>query len=274
MDYYDQVNAAANAVRARVGVGELPRVAFVLGSGLGDLTRGVPGAVSMAYADLPHWPRSIVAGHEGRLVYGRFGNRSVLLLAGRCHAYEGHDLKSVTFGVRVLGLLGVNVLVLTNAAGAVNTRFTAGELMIIDDHVNLLGSSPLVGPGDERFGPRFTDMTAVYSARLRRIAEESAGETGVQVVRGVYAAVLGPQYETPAEIRYLRTIGVDAVGMSTVPEAIAARQMGIEVLGISCLTNAAAGILPEPLDHGAVLDTAARSSCRLGVLLRAIVERL
>ena len=272
MDDYDQVSSAARAVRGRVG--DLPRVAVVLGSGLGALTQSVTDAVSVPYAELPHWPRSTVAGHEGRLVCGRFGSGSVMLLAGRCHAYEGHELKRVAFGVRVLGVLGVNVLVLTNAAGAVNTRFTAGDLMIIDDHVNLLGSSPLVGPGDERFGPRFTDMTEVYSARLRRIAEASASETGIPIVRGVYAAVLGPQYETPAEIRYLRTIGVDAVGMSTVSEAMAARQMGIEVLGISCLTNAAAGILPEPLDHGAVLETAECASRRLTALLRGIVERI
>jgi purine-nucleoside phosphorylase len=272
MDEYEQVSTAARAVRVRAG--DLPRVAIVLGSGLGDVARSVTDAVSVAYAELPHWPRSAVAGHEGRLVCGMLGNSSVVLLAGRCHAYEGHDLKRVTFGVRVLGVLGVNVLVLTNAAGAVNTRFAAGELMIIDDHVNLLGSSPFVGPADARFGPQFPDMTEVYSTRLRRIAEESAGETGIPIAHGVYAAVLGPQYETPAEVRCLRTIGVDAVGMSTVPEAMVAHQMGIEVLGLSCLTNGAAGVLPEPLNHGAVVEMAARATGRLTALLRAIVERL
>src|SRR5262249_19518165 len=194
--------------------------------------------------------------------------------AGRCHAYEGLDLHTVTFAVRVLGLLGVRTLILTNAAGGVNTGFAQGALMVIDDHINLMGRNPLVGENDERFGPRFPDMSAVYSSRLRTAAAEAARAIGVALAHGVYVALLGPSYETPAEIRYLRTIGADAVGMSTVPEAIAARHMGIEVLGISCITNMAAGVLPQPLDHNEVMATAERGRGQFIARREEIVERV
>jgi purine-nucleoside phosphorylase len=228
----------------------------------------------MPYSDLPHWPAARVIGHEGRLVVGTVRGRLVAALAGRCHMYEGHGGGTVTFSVRVLGLLGVKTLILTNAAGGVNTGFSQGALMVIDDHINLMGSNPLAGTNDERFGPRFPDMTEVYSSQLRRIADKAGRKVGLLLPHGVYVAVLGPSYETPAEIRYLRTIGADAVGMSTVPEAIAARHMGIEVLGISCITNMAAGVLPKPLDHAEVLETARRIRGQFIALVENIVEQL
>jgi purine-nucleoside phosphorylase len=272
MSYYDHVEEAVDAIRSRVP--EVPEIAIVLGSGLGDFASALDDAASMAYGDLPHWPASRVVGHEGRLAIGRSRGKLIAALAGRSHAYEGHDLQTVTFAVRVLGVLGVKTLILTNAAGGVNTGFLRGALMVIDDHINLLGNNPLAGPNDERFGPRFPDMTEVYSQRLRRIADEAGRELGLVLPHGVYVALLGPSYETPAEIRYLRTIGADAVGMSTVPEAIVARQMGMEVLGLSCISNMAAGVLPQPLHHDEVLETTRRVRGQFIALLEGILDRL
>lgn len=275
MTSYDQAREAADAIRARVG--ETPTIAIVLGSGLGDFAATPADAVSMPYAQLPHWPASRVVGHDGRLVAGVVSGKRVAVLAGRCHAYEGHDLGAVTFAVRTLGLMGVKTVILTNAAGGINTDLTPGQLMVIDDHLNLMGGNPLVGPAgfnDERFGPRFPDMSEVYSSRLRRIADVSAEAIGVRLAHGVYAALLGPSYETPAEIRYLRMIGADAVGMSTVPEALAARQMGIEVLAISCITNMAAGVHAQPLVHDEVVATGRRVSGPFTRLLEGIVGQL
>jgi len=272
MHYFDKVRSAADAVQAQIrGV---PGVAIVLGSGLGEFAARLTDGVSMPYDSLPNWPVSHVVGHEGRLVVGTLGGRSVAVLAGRSHAYEGHDPRTVTFAVRVLGLLGIKTLVITNAAGGVNAGIAPGALMVIDDHINLMGLNPLVGPNDDRFGPRFPDMTEVYALRLRRIADECGQVLGLTLPHGVYAALLGPSYETPAEIRYLRTIGADAVGMSTVPEAIVAHQMGIEVLGISCIANMAAGLLPQPLDHTEVLATTRRVRHQFAALLEAIIARL
>jgi len=275
MSYYDDVKEAADAIRSRVPA--VPQVAIVLGSGLGDFANSLGDAVVMPYDQLPHWPASRVIGHEGKLVVGRVANaggRTVVALAGRSHAYEGHELRTVTFGVRVLGLLGVKTLILTNAAGGVNTSFLQGALMVIDDHINLIGSNPLVGPSDERFGVRFPDMTEVYSTRLRGLADLVARDQGLPIGHGIYVALHGPSYETPAEIRYLRAIGADAVGMSTVPEAIAARHMGIEVLGISCITNAAAGVLPQPLNHAEVMEVARQVKGAFAALLEGIIARL
>jgi purine-nucleoside phosphorylase len=272
MDYYGQVKQASDAIADRVG--EVPRIAVVLGSGLGDFADDVTGSVSVPYAELPHWPASGVVGHEGRLVVGAVKGRTIAALSGRCHVYEGYDMRAVTFAVRALGVLGVTTLILTNAAGGVNTAFSQGALMVIDDHINLMGSNPLVGHNDERFGPRFPDMTEVYSRRLRRLADEAGRDAGVTLPHGVYAGLLGPSYETPSEIRYLRTIGADAVGMSTVPEAIAARHMGLEVLGISCITNMAAGVLPQPLDHREVMATARRVRGQFMALLEGIIGRI
>ena len=255
-------------------IDSVPDIAIVLGSGLGDFADTLDGSRSWSYSDIPHWPASAVIGHAGRLVLGSLEGRRVAALSGRVHYYEGHDLRTVTFAIRALARLGVRIVILTNAAGGINLAFKPGTLMVMDDHINLMGSNPLVGPNDERFGPRFPDMTTVYSERLRGLADEAARAAGVRVAHGVYAAVHGPSYETPAEIRYLRTIGADAVGMSTVPEAIVARHMGVEVLGISCITNPAAGVLPQPLVHDEVMEVARRVRGEFSSLLRGIVGRL
>ena len=271
-DMYEHVEAAAAAIRSQCRI--LPQTAVVLGSGLGDFADTLLDAVRMPYAELPHWPASNVVGHAGRLVVGSVGGRQIAALAGRAHFYEGHDLSTVVFATRVMGRLGVREIILTNAAGGINTGFASGALMVIDDHINLLGSNPLLGSNDERFGPRFPDMSEVYSRRLRTIADAAARARGIPVSHGVYVAVHGPSYETPAEIRFLRTIGADAVGMSTVPEALAARHMGVEVLGLSCITNMAAGVLPQPLNHEEVLETARRVRDAFIGLLEGIIERL
>jgi purine-nucleoside phosphorylase len=272
MSYYDDVREAADAVRGRIG--EVPAIGVVLGSGLGDFARSLDDRVAVPYGDLPHWPKSNVIGHDGKLVVGKSHGRLVAALAGRVHLYEGRDAQTVTFAVRALGLLGVRMLILTNAAGGVNTSFSQGALMVIDDHINLTGANPLTGPNEDRFGPRFPDLTEVYSSRLRAIADQAGNAVGLRLSHGIYVALLGPSYETPAEIRYLRTIGADAVGMSTVPEAIAARHMGMEVLGISCITNMAAGVLPEPLDHADVLETARRIRGQFIALLEGVIGHL
>jgi len=272
MSYYDQVKEAAEAIRSRVP--EIPQIGVVLGSGLGDFASSLDAAVTMPYGELPHWPASRVVGHEGKLVVGKTRGRTIAALAGRSHLYEGRDVRTVTFAVRALGLLGVRTLILTNAAGGVNTGFSQGALMVIDDHINLMGSNPLAGENDERFGARFPDMTEVYSSRLRGIADRQGKAINLLLPHGIYAGVLGPSYETPAEIRYLRTIGADAVGMSTVPEAIAARHMKMDVLGISCITNMAAGVLSQPLDHAEVMETARRIRGQFIALLEGIIGHL
>jgi purine-nucleoside phosphorylase len=272
VSHYDRVEEAAAAVRARGG--QPPDTAIVLGSGLGDFADALVDAIAIPYADLPHWPASTVVGHAGRLVVGTLAGRRIAALSGRAHFYEGHDLATVVFATRVMGRLGVSQIVLTNAAGGINTAFSQGALMIIDDHINLVGSNPLVGPNDERLGQRFPDMSEVYSRRLRDVADEASRVRGVPVSHGVYVAVHGPSYETPAEIRAFRALGADAVGMSTVHEAIAARHMGLEVLGISCITNMAAGVLPQPLVHEEVLETARRVRGSFTSLLEGIIERL
>jgi purine-nucleoside phosphorylase len=269
--YFDQVQEAAAALAEDASV---PEVAIVLGSGLGDFCERLEHGMTTPYERIPHWPASRIIGHAGALVRGTLRGKRVAALSGRVHFYEGHDLRTVTFATRVLGALGVRSLILTNAAGGVNTAFNPGALMVIDDHISLLGDNPLVGPNDDRFGVRFPDMSEVYSRRLRALADESSIAAGVPVVHGVYAALRGPSYETPAEIRYLRTIGADAVGMSTVPEALVARHMNIEVLGISCITNMAAGVLPQPLDHNEVMETARRVRAAFAALLEEIVGRL
>jgi len=253
---------------------EIPQIGVVLGSGLGDFANSLGAAVTVPYGDLPRWPASKVIGHEGKLVVGTAAGRTIAALAGRSHLYEGHDVGTVTFAVRALGLLGVKTLILTNAAGGVNTSFSQGALMVIDDHINLMGANPLVGANDDQFGVRFPDMTQVYSSRLRAIADRAGKKINLLLPHGIYVAVLGPSYETPAEIRYLRTIGADAVGMSTVPEAIVARHMQMDVLGISCITNMAAGVLPQPLRHDEVMETARRVRGQFVALLEGIIGQL
>jgi purine-nucleoside phosphorylase len=272
--YVEKVDAAVAAIRKRAG-DAVPDVAIVLGSGLGDFAGQLKDAVSIPYADLPHWPASAVIGHDGRLVIGTLGGKRVAALSGRAHFYEGHDLRTVTFATRVIGRLGVKVLILTNAAGGINdVDLKPGMLMVMDDHINLLGSNPLVGPNEDGFGARFPDMTEVYSKRLRALTDAVARAQGLRIGHGVYVAVHGPSYETPAEIRFLRTIGADAVGMSTVPEAIVARHMGVEVLGISCISNAAAGVLPQPLNHAEVMAVAKQVRGAFAGLLEGIIARL
>jgi purine-nucleoside phosphorylase len=269
---FDKAVEAAEFLRGR-GFGGAD-VAVVLGSGLGAFAGSLAESFELPYAEIPHWPASAVVGHAGRLVGGVVSRRHVLALSGRVHFYEGYPLTTVTFPMRVLGRLGVPRVILTNAAGGINTGFAQGGLMVIDDHINLIGNNPLVGPNDDRFGLRFPDMTYVYSPKLRGLADEAARAAGVTVQHGVYIAVLGPSYETPAEIRAFRTLGADAVGMSTVPEAIALRHMGVEVLGISCITNAAAGVFPEPLHHSEVMETAQQVKGQFIALLEGIIGRL
>jgi purine-nucleoside phosphorylase len=272
MTMFEQSAEAAAFLRGRMRV--VPEVAVILGSGLGDFAEGLADAVTVPYNTIPHWPAATVVGHAGKLVVGSVGGRPVIALAGRAHFYEGHAMSVVTFATRVLGQLGVKTLIITNAAGGINRRFSTGALMVINDHINLMGTNPLVGLNDDRFGARFPDMSEVYSSRLRGIADEVAGAMGLAVEHGVYVAVHGPSYETPAEIRAFRTLGADAVGMSTAPEAIVARHMGIEVLGISCITNPAAGVVDQPLVHDEVMETARRVRGGFIALLEGIIGRL
>jgi purine-nucleoside phosphorylase len=267
-----ELDAAVARIREASDVS--PRVGVVLGSGLGGLADEILDAIEIPYSEIPGWPVSTALGHAGVLVLGTLRETPVALMRGRAHLYEGIGAERVVFGVRVLGRLRIRSLVLTNAAGAVNTAYAPGELVLVSDHLNFQGTSPLVGPNDEEFGPRFPDMSDAYDAELRAAAREAGSALGIELREGVYAGWLGPQFETPAEIRFLRTIGADAVGMSTVPEAIAARHMGMEVLGISCITNAAAGVLPQPLDHDEVMAVAARVHGEFSTLLEGILERL
>jgi purine-nucleoside phosphorylase len=274
MTYLQKVDEAVASIRTRLPGSAAPDVAVVLGSGLGDFAKRLSDAVTIPYGDLPNWPASKVIGHEGKLVIGTLNGKRVAALAGRAHFYEGHDLRTVSFAARAIGRLGVKVLILTNAAGGINVALTPGTLMVMDDHINLLGSNPLVGPNEDAFGVRFPDMSEVYSKRLRALADDVARDQGLTIGHGVYVAVHGPSYETPAEIRFLRAIGADAVGMSTIPEAIVARHMGLEVLGISCISNAAAGVLPQPLNHDEVMDVARRVQGAFAALLEGIIGRL
>jgi purine-nucleoside phosphorylase len=269
---FERVEAAAARLRERLGA--VPEIAVVLGSGLGAFADHLADRTVVPYAEISGWPAPRVIGHAGTLVAGATRGRRVIALSGRVHLYEGHSLETVTFSIRVLGRLGVKSLILTNAAGGINTEFAQGALMVIDDHINLLGANPLTGPNEDRFGLRFPDMSEVYSLRLRAIADQTAQAIGLRIEHGVYIAVAGPSYETPAEIRAFRILGADAVGMSTVPEAIVARHMGMEVLGISCISNLAAGILPQTLTAEDVIETAARVQDQVVGLLGGILERL
>ncbi len=246
----------------------------VLGSGLGAFADTLENRVETPYASIPGWPASTAAGHAGKLVEGRIGEKKVIVLAGRAHLYEGYTAHQVTHGIRELHRRGVTSLILTNAAGGINESYQPGDLVLISDHINLLGSNPLTGPNNDALGPRFPDMSEAYSRQYREIARVAGRELGLELQEGVYAATPGPSYETPAEIRFMRAIGADLVGMSTVPETIAANHMGMKVLAISCVTNAAAGILPQKLVHEEVLETGARVRDTLVKLLRLIVERL
>src|ERR1700686_4638218 len=251
-----------------------PRVALVLGSGLGDFADEFGNATKIPYAKIPNFPQSTAIGHAGRLVIGNVGAIPVAGMQGRVHLYEGYSAKEVAFPIRVFARMGVKAVILTNAAGGIKREFVQGRLVVISDHINLQGVNPLTGPNDERFGLRFHDMTSAYDRRFREMAVGEGNRMSIGMLEGVYAGLLGPSYETPAEIRYLRTIGADLVGMSTVPEVIAARHSGIRVLGISCVTNAAAGILDQPLDHKEVLETAERIKGQFIALLKTVIPRI
>lgn len=266
------VEAAVARVRAETDLE--PRIGVVLGSGLGGLADALDGRFEIPYGEIPGWPTSTAVGHAGVLVLGELDGVPIVIMRGRAHLYEGVGADRAVFGIRVLGRLGVGTLVVTNAAGGINEAYRPGLLVLISDHVNLQGTSPLVGPNDEELGPRFPDMSGAYDPELRRLARDAAGRLAIELGEGVYAAWLGPQFETPAEIRLMRAVGADLAGMSTVPEVIAARHMGIRCLGISVVTNMAAGVLPEKIDHSAVLEVGARAAGSLTALLRELVPTL
>jgi purine-nucleoside phosphorylase len=264
-----QAEAAAKFILKKTKL--RPKIALVLGSGLGAFANEFASALKIPYAKIPHFPRSTAIGHAGQLVIGKVGDTDVVGMQGRIHLYEGYSVKEVSFPVRVFARMGVRAIVLTNAAGGIKKEFTQGRLVVISDHINLQGSNPLCGANDENFGPRFPDMTAAYDKEFRALTLAEGRRLGIDLGEGVYAALVGPSYETPAEIRYLRSAGADLVGMSTVPEVISARHSKIRVLGISCVTNAAAGVLDQPLDHNEVLETAERVKDQFMGLLRAVI---
>ena len=272
VDLFQQTEEAATFIAAKSAL--RPVLAIVLGSGLGDFAEEAADAVKINFADIPHFSRSTAIGHAGRLVLGTIGASPVVIMQGRIHLYEGYPASQVAFPMRVFARLGTRAAILTNAAGGINLDYGQGRLVVIKDHINLQGQNPLVGPEDERFGPRFIDMTEAYSSRYRQIAQAAAKKLGMEVPEGIYAGLLGPSYETPAEIRFLRTIGADLVGMSTVPEVIVCRQMGIKVLAISCVTNMAAGILDQPLNHQEVLATGKRVAGQFKSLLREVIPAI
>ncbi|HAF16614.1 MAG TPA: purine-nucleoside phosphorylase [Blastocatellia bacterium] len=269
---YSRAEKAAHTIRARTTA--QARIAIVLGSGLGGFAEEFADSVSIPYQQIPGFVTSTAVGHAGRLVCGKVEQVPVIAMQGRVHYYEGYSLEQVTFPIRTFKLLGVETLILTNAAGGIDVQLTQGALMVISDHLNLMGVNPLRGPNDERFGPRFPDMSEVYSRELQELVIEEARGLGVPVRRGIYAALAGPSYETPAEIHMLRATGADAVGMSTVPEAIVARQMGMKILGISCITNMAAGISENPINHEEVMETGQRVRATLTQLLRRLIARM
>jgi len=269
---YERAEAAAEFIFSQTPL--RPKIALVLGSGLGAFADEFTSGTKVPYAKIPHFPRSTAIGHAGNLVIGKVGSIPIAGMQGRVHLYEGYSVNDVAFPIRVFSRMGVKAVILTNAAGGIKREFVQGRLVVISDHINLQGVNPLCGPNDDRFGLRFPDMTAAYDRRFREMAVGEGNRMGIGMYEGVYAGLLGPSYETPAEIRYLRTIGADLVGMSTVPEVIAARHCGIRVLGISCVTNAAAGILDQPLNHIEVLETAERVKGQFIGLLKAVITRI
>jgi purine-nucleoside phosphorylase len=267
---YERAEAAAQFIFSRTEL--RPKIALVLGSGLGPFADEFATSTKIPYAEIPHFPQSTAIGHAGQLVVGSVDGIALAGMQGRVHLYEGYSVKEVVFPIRVFARIGAKAVILTNAAGGI--KFTQGRLVVISDHINLQGVNPLTGFNDERFGPQFPDMSSAYDKRFREMAVGQGNRLGIGIDEGVYAALAGPSYETPAEIRYLRAIGADLVGMSTVPEVIAARHSDMRVLGISCVTNAAAGILDQPLNHREVLETAARVKGDFVALLKAVLPRI
>ncbi len=251
-----------------------PEVALILGSGLGVLAEEIKNKTELPYEDIPNFPVSTVKGHAGQLVLGELEGKKVVAMQGRFHYYEGYDMSYITFPVRVMKFLGAETLLVTNSAGGANSHFNVGDFMLIDDHINLTGTNPLIGPNEDELGPRFPDMSDTYNDTLIELAERVAVEKGITVKKGVYVGYSGPTYETPAEIKMAQRLGGDAVGMSTVPEAIVANHMGMDIIGVSCITNMAAGILPQPLGHEEVIETTKRVKPKFIELVRGIIEEL
>jgi purine-nucleoside phosphorylase len=271
-DEFARASRAAKFIQSKTKL--RPKIGLVLGSGLGAFAEELTSAARIPYAKIPGFPRSTVLGHAGQLAIGQAAGAPVAVMQGRVHLYEGYTAKEVAFPMRVLGRLGIRAAIVTNAAGAVNLDYGRGALVVIRDHMNMQGVNPLTGPNNERFGVRFPDMTQAYCKEYRGMALAEAQRLGLRAQEGVYAALAGPSFETPAEIRYYKTIGADLVGMSTVPEVIVARQMGIRVLGISCVTNMAAGILDQPLTHEEVMETTERVKGEFVALLRAVIPHI
>jgi purine-nucleoside phosphorylase len=271
-DEYSRAGEAAEFIRKRIKV--QPKIALVLGSGLGGFVDALDESTVIPYAQIPHFPATSAVGHAGNLVLGNITGVPVAAMQGRVHYYEGHSLQRVTFPMRVFCRMGIKAALLTNAAGGIGSQLIQGCLVVLKDHINLIGGNPLIGPNDERFGERFFDMTEAYDKTFRQMALDEGRQHKIDIFEGVYAAVAGPSYETPAEIRYLRTIGADTVGMSTVPEVIVARHCGIRVLAISCVTNVAAGISDKPINHAEVLETGERVKGQFIALLKTLVPRI
>lgn len=267
--YLEKINTAAQTIEAACGRAE---VGVILGSGLGGYVEALEGAKSIAYRDIPGFPVSTAPGHEGRWWSGTLHGKTVCMMQGRFHSYEGYDLRDVTLPIRVMKRLGVKLLILTNAAGGVNTGYEPGDLMLIEDFINLSGKNPLTGPNLDEFGPRFPDMCHVYDLPLQKLAQDVAQRLNIRLRKGVYCWMNGPSYESPAEIRMARIVGADAVGMSTVPESIVANHCGMQILGISCITNMAAGILNQPLTHQEVMETGERVKETFRALIDGVVE--
>jgi purine-nucleoside phosphorylase len=268
----DQIKESSQYILGRIQ--KVPNVAVILGSGLGMLAEELQNPLAIPYEEIPHFPISTVHGHIGQLVVGELNGKKILAMQGRFHYYEGYSLQSVTFPVRVMAALGIKTLIVTNAAGGVNTSFMPGDLMLIEDHLNFAFQNPLIGANDNSLGERFPDMSNAYGKDLQQLAHAVAATLGIDLKKGVYAWMSGPSYETPAEIRMLRILGVDAVGMSTVPEVVVAAHNGLGVLGISCISNMAAGILPQPLSHEEVMETANNVKDKFVTLVKGIIEKI
>ncbi len=271
-DQFTLADSAAQLILQRTP--HRPKIGLVLGSGLGAFADSLTDPTRVPYSDIPSFPQSTAIGHAGRMVVGKAGDVPVAAMQGRVHLYEGYSAQQVAFPIRVFGRMGIKAVILTNAAGGINLTYSQGALVLLSDHINLQGANPLVGSNDDRFGVRFPDMTHTYSRAYRQIAREEAAKSNIILHEGVYAGLLGPSYETPAEIEYLRRIGADLVGMSTVAEVIAARHMGLNILAISCVTNMAAGILDQPLSHAEVMETGERVKSTFEALLRGVLPRI
>lgn len=269
MDYFSMIGEARDFIKDRIGV--TPDIAVILGTGLGTLADHIDNKIVIKYSEVPYFPLSTVPGHAGEFIIGDIGNKKVMAMKGRFHFYEGYDMKQVTFPVRVMKALGINKMIVTNACGGMNVNFKAGDLMIITDHINMLGTNPLIGPNFEELGPRFPDMSEAYDRDYIKLAADTAARMNIDIQKGVYVAVTGPNYETPAELRMLIKMGADAVGMSTIPEVIVAKHGGMKVMGISCITDMALPDFLEPLDHEKVMATADLARVKFVSLVKEII---